>query len=139
MASTKAGLDRADFRRQDTRRLVEVVAMTETDWLSCTYAPLMADYLGERVSPRKGRLFDVACCRRVWHLFGRAEVREAILVGERYADGEASDDELHAALRTLQVARAAQPTTSRHGKTHEMATYVAVRSFLGYCLQRSAM
>jgi hypothetical protein len=113
--------------------------MTEAEWLSCAYAPAMATYLGNRISARKGRLFDVACCRRLWHLFGRAEVRGAILVGERYADGEASDDELRAALRTLQTARAKQPTSSRHGKAHEAATYVAVPWNSGFCLHSGAM
>src|SRR5271165_3760663 len=47
-------------------------------------------------SQRKLRLFCVACCRKVWdHL--NEETRNAIIVAEKYADGNATFDELFAA------------------------------------------
>jgi hypothetical protein len=103
--------------------------MTEAEWLSCTDKKAMAAVLGFNLSRRKERLFSIACCRRTWHLFTRPGVREAILVGERYADGQASAEELRLALRTLQAARAKQPTASLYGRAYEIAT-IATTSWL---------
>ena len=47
---------------------------------------------------RKFRLFACACCRRLWHLLAD-ESRHAIQVTERYADGNATADDLLRAFR----------------------------------------
>jgi hypothetical protein len=71
-------------------------------WEQASDPEAMVDMLLE-VTPRLGwerkvRLFQVACCRRIWALLdGRA--RTAVETAERYADGSASDDELAAAHR----------------------------------------
>ena len=63
--------------------------MTETEWLACTDPDAMLDFLraGERLSPRKARLFAVAACRRIRHLYADEKNFEAIEVAE--ADAEA--------------------------------------------------
>jgi hypothetical protein len=71
--------------------------MTEAQWLACADVSPMVDHLGEAASDRKLRLFAIACCRRVWHLLGDQRSREIIAVAERYADGDANDEELAAA------------------------------------------
>jgi hypothetical protein len=55
----------------------------------------MLEYLRTRreISDRKSRLLAVAFCRRVWGLVEEPLLREAVLVAERYADGEADEGE----------------------------------------------
>jgi hypothetical protein len=79
--------------------------MTETEWLSCTDPEAMLEFLS-KASERKLRLFACACCRRLWHYpleamdepgsSWIASIREAVPLGERYADGRAKPRELKA-------------------------------------------
>jgi hypothetical protein len=86
--------------------------MTEAEWLVSGDPEAMVEYVvprrrgaAARVSDRKARLFEVACCRRVWGLIPDGVAREAVLVAERYADGRASDRERrHAANRAAEGA-----------------------------------
>jgi hypothetical protein len=52
--------------------------MTEAEWLACDQLMDMLHEVRRPKSPwkwsvRKSRLFGCACCRRVWHLFARAQ------------------------------------------------------------------
>jgi len=71
--------------------------MTEAEWLASNDLNAMLEFLGDRISPRKLRLFACACCRRVWHLLHEPASRHAVEVAERYADGLATKEELLAA------------------------------------------
>jgi hypothetical protein len=51
-------------------------------------------WLAENTSDRKLRLFAVACCRRHWDWLLDARSRKVVEVGEHYADGQATSDEL---------------------------------------------
>src|SRR5262249_54869942 len=57
----------------------------------------MVDFIGPRLSPRKGRLFALPCVRRVEQHLTDERSRAALAVAERYADGTASKKELKAA------------------------------------------
>jgi hypothetical protein len=76
----------------------EKKGMDEQQWLSCDYPPTMLTFLKRRASKRKLRLFSVACCRRIWPLIGEERSRAAVLVAERFADGDATSEELQAAM-----------------------------------------
>jgi hypothetical protein len=64
--------------------------MTEEEWLACTDPLRMLEFLGERASERKLRLYDCACWRaRAPHFWksGGKQLLAAVLLAEDYADG----------------------------------------------------
>ena len=89
--------------------------MTEEEWLGRVDGTPMLDYLssgrpittdlsehkpfpnGFRVSDRKMRLFACGSCRSFWLSLKAKRCRKAVQVGERYADGLASEAELERA------------------------------------------
>lgn len=71
--------------------------MTEQEWLVSTDSQAMLKHVADRVSERKSRLFACACVRHVWHLLTDERSRLAVEVAERFADGEATVEELSAA------------------------------------------
>jgi len=68
--------------------------MTELEWMACDEAHRILAFVRGKASDRKLRLFAVGCCRRIWHLMMDERSRGAVEVAERFADGEASQDEV---------------------------------------------
>lgn len=75
--------------------------LSEEQWLASTTANALLIYLQQHRliakvagGKRKLRLFSVACCRACWHLFTNEDCKRAIEVGERAADGKASQVEV---------------------------------------------
>ena len=68
--------------------------MTASEWRTCGDPLAMLAYLQGRASDRKLRLFACGCCRHYWHLLRENESRNAVLVAERFAEGEATQQEL---------------------------------------------
>jgi hypothetical protein len=62
--------------------------MTEQEWLACDDPTPMLEFLEDKASERKLRLFAVACCRSVW-LRLPISVKETVVVLERYLEGKA--------------------------------------------------
>jgi hypothetical protein len=62
--------------------------MTEAKWLRCTDPRVMLQFVSDRASERKLRLFAASCCRRVWHLLVHQESKDSVEALERYADGQ---------------------------------------------------
>lgn len=77
--------------------------MTEAEWLAGSEPQPMLEFVGDRASSRKLRLFAVACCRRLWPLIAEAPCRAAVEVAERFADG----------LVTAEVQEAARTAAER--------------------------
>jgi hypothetical protein len=73
--------------------------MTKADWFASTQPQAMLTFLRDtgRATDRKLRLFAAACCRRVWHLVKHEGLLRSLEVAERFADGQASREELAAA------------------------------------------
>ena len=61
--------------------------MTEAEWLASTEPIPMLDLLRGKASDRKLRLFASVCCRSIWDLLLDERSRQAVEVGEQYADG----------------------------------------------------
>src|SRR4051812_854398 len=80
--------------------------MTKADWLAYAYPEPLLDYLGERATDRKRRLFEVACCRRVWHVIRDDRSRAAVAAAERNADVLAGEEEMAAARLAAEAAAA---------------------------------
>jgi hypothetical protein len=73
--------------------------MNETEWLECTDPGKMLEVLGDRASERKLRLLACAHCRR--QMLDPLDPLDwaMVEVAERFADGEATWDDLSAARK----------------------------------------
>lgn len=76
--------------------MTEAEWSSEKAWFSYTdpAALLNVQKTEKGLSARKLRLFALACCRRIWPLIADETCRRAIEVSERFADGQASEQEL---------------------------------------------
>jgi hypothetical protein len=69
-------------------------AVTEEDWDRGTYPERMLEFLRDRASDRKLRLFACACCRRIWELFPDEANRALVVAVEHRPDGTRDDPDL---------------------------------------------
>jgi hypothetical protein len=87
-------------RMGQTARIPEGWPMTEAQWLASSDPTPMLEFLRDKASDRKLRLFACACCRLVWHLLTDERSQRAVAAAERYADGVISARELNEAADT---------------------------------------
>ena len=78
--------------------------MTEGEWLTATDPTPMLEFIQGEVSDRKLKLFAVACCRSCIHVFEDLNnlIQQTIVVAERLADGEISQDQATDATRSVE-------------------------------------
>jgi hypothetical protein len=89
--------------------------MTEAEWFSATDVTPMLEFLSGRSSDRKWRLLACACarsqCEDLWEKVTFRKIRIGVEESERYADGDATSDEL--ANATTEAASSLQWTYDR--------------------------
>jgi hypothetical protein len=73
--------------------------MTEAEWMTTDDPLSMLEFLRGRRIGRHRRLFACACCRLIWDRLPSDAWRRAVEVAERFADGEASNEERSTAYR----------------------------------------
>jgi hypothetical protein len=124
--------------------------MTEAEWRACTDPDEMLDQLGSKAGERKLQLFTVACCRRIWASLGESGARErsrhAVEVAERFAEGQATTEELAAARLDAEAAarEAAADFLARHDRGAEgaasarEAAYLAASETISHTVSRAA-
>src|SRR3954468_22916192 len=77
--------------------------MTEQEWLASADPMPMLAFLGRTASDRKNRLLSLACCRRFSDTLQAPELRHALTVADRLADGTVDAGERKAARRTAHL------------------------------------
>jgi hypothetical protein len=76
--------------------------VTEPEWTTCTDPGAMLEFLRGKASDRKLRLFAVACSRRLpLDSHPAEELKNALALAERVADGTATDEEWRATYDTI--------------------------------------
>lgn len=73
--------------------------MIEAEWNACTDSEPMLEFLRDKATDRKLRLFAVACCRLFWESFTYARSRRAVEAAEHHADSVLSEEERASAQR----------------------------------------
>jgi hypothetical protein len=103
--------------------------MTEKQWLTMTDSESMSRFLSGEMkqsrSPsgrRKLRLYACACCRRAWELFDDERSKQAVEIAERYAEGNASREEL------VRMWESCQLTVSCNSICAPQASWAAVQA-----------
>jgi hypothetical protein len=107
--------------------------VTQEEYYACTDPQMLLAFLadGGKLSERKARLFAVACCRRIGHLFTHTDMHRSVEVAEQAAEGKAKREQLRlaeelaewagddASYRSMQKAAAgwaAAAVAYRHGQ-----------------------
>jgi hypothetical protein len=92
-----------------------------------------------RDNPRKGRLFAVACCYRIWYLLMDHRSRTAVDVAAQYADGLVSEAQLRAAEAAAEAAhRDAFRAKGKRGASAEWAAEFAATSDAWFAAGRAS-
>jgi len=123
----------------DDKHLKEIInnhtSMHEV-WLTAT--PDLLIYIATcegMIGNNQLRLFSCWCVRHIWNLLTDEHSRNAVIIAEKYAVGEATEDELAVARAMAWVAH----ETSR-GLVYEAAALAACSNdWLYHCVQRCAV
>ena len=120
---------------------IEARRMTDDEWQTSAEPQAMLEFLqtSGTVSPRKLRLFAVACSRRVWDGID-ALGRSAVEAAESFADGLASPEQLRAARlacrgaggRAAWYAAATNPAVAARNAAGSARAGVANHALLGF-------
>lgn len=79
--------------------------MKQAEWLQCREPDEMLDFLRKKVNDRKLRLFQIACCRRIWDVLPTDAHRDAVLMAEQYAEGQTTEKKRIEASKRIRTLR----------------------------------
>src|SRR4051794_39518102 len=85
--------------------------MTEQEWLGSSDPQELIRHRARSTSDRQLRLIQVGCARRLWPLLVDQRSRDAILVAERFADGQVTERQVGEAYSAA-VAASEELTTA---------------------------
>ncbi len=122
----KACKEGRDWALMNCKSMVDAWDKLPPDWL--VWVAMLPGVLTDK----KLRLFAVFCARSVEHLLTDQRSRDAIHVAERFANGEATDQELAAARAAARVAWVASRAVA------DAAAYAAVRASVDAAAMESA-
>lgn len=91
--------------------------MTEKEWMECEDPETVLDFLRDKASERKYRLFACACCRLIWPQMTSVRGRRAVETVEKYVDGLVDRKAMIAAGRAASAARKFKERTWPHALT----------------------
>jgi hypothetical protein len=115
------------------------MTMDPDQWLRCTDPRPMLEFVHDKTSDRKLRLFGCACLRRTWRLLTDPRSQMAVEVNERYADGLAALNELRLAQAgALQATREAWGATRAAREAAERAGPREAKYLLEFARAREA-
>jgi hypothetical protein len=107
------------------------IDVTEQEWLACNDPMPMLEFLRGNTSDRKLLLFACACWGQLQRVFGRKKrIRHAVQLGERFADGIATPEEITTANLALIVGnehRSLTISSNAHDFALVAASHVADR------------
>ena len=95
--------------------------MDEAAWLACADLWRMREMMrrfGQDLGTRRSRLLLTACCRQIWHIMTDVRCRHAVETAERFADGQATQEE-------LSTAQSAVRCRNKHMSNRYTAGYLA--------------
>lgn len=104
--------------------------MTEQELLDGKDVQAMLEFVHDKASDRKFRLFACACCRLVWSLLANEHCRRAVEISERAADDPSAMTELATACKAVWDANRdargfSHPEGSRKGAAYMAAAYAS--------------
>lgn len=103
------------------------MAMTEAEWLACQKLSPMMTFLRRHGSERKFYLAGCAAVRLVWDQVIEDVCRQCVETAERYADGEATREELARVHRRADASTLARMQAPGPRRTRADRSYAALR------------
>lgn len=104
--------------------------MTEDKWLASDNPDDLLNFVQDRLSDRKRRLFACACVRMIWDLLIDGRSRRAVECAERLANGQVPFGQTHSVVRAARAAeqmfgdsasRTTQPVLQSYHAAHAAA------------------
>ena len=106
--------------------------MTEEQWDACTEPTKMLEFLRDigKASERKRRPFATGVARQVWGMLAHQAAFQAVELAERFADGDATEEELDVAWHGLRLLPEYEENLAIHAAAEALGSRAAARESL---------